>query len=57
MSPHLYIEDRELPADHRGDRPCKCGRPQGNGAHDQAAVAKVDAAQAEHLRRIGEDNR
>lgn len=52
---HPYTPSGILPADHHGDRPCICGRARKNAAHDQAAVAQVDAAQAEHRRRYGDD--
>lgn len=52
---HPYTPSGLLPADHRGDRPCICGRAAKNAAHDQAAVEQVDAAHAEQLRRIGGD--
>jgi hypothetical protein len=45
-----------IPADQLGRRPCICGRPEANGLHKQAAPSpQVDAAQAEHLRRIGDE--
>ncbi|MEU5945110.1 hypothetical protein ABZ793_06055 [Micromonospora sp. NPDC047465] len=53
--PHPYIPSSVIPADHNGQRPCICGRAQANGVHRQDAVARVDAEQAEHLRRIGDD--
>lgn len=53
---HRYVENRDIPADHNGNRPCICGRAQPNRVHADEAVAKVDAAQAEHLRRIGEED-
>ncbi|MFI5852293.1 hypothetical protein ACIA7R_31460 [Micromonospora chalcea] len=52
---HPYTPSGLLPADHRGDRPCICGRAKANATHDQAAVDQVDAAHAEQLRRIGGD--
>lgn len=52
---HLYVENRDIPADHNGLRPCICGRAKPNRVHDREAVAKVDAAQSEQLRRIGGD--
>lgn len=55
VRPHPYTPSATVPADHRGNRPCICGRPRRNAVHDQEAVAEVDAAQAEHIRRIGGD--
>lgn len=55
VRPHPYTAASTVPADHRGDRPCICGRARANAAHDQAAVDQLDAAHAEHLRRIGGD--
>ncbi|MGC5033048.1 hypothetical protein [Micromonospora sp. DT229] len=57
MSPHLYRPDPDVPGDPLttdAEPPCRCGRPKPNQAHD---TAEQDAAQAEHLRRIGEDDR
>ncbi|WP_330438797.1 hypothetical protein OHB44_27900 [Micromonospora sp. NBC_00821] len=51
---HPYVENKAIPADHNGKRPCICGRARPNRLHASAAVAKVDDAHAEHLRRIGE---
>jgi len=53
--PHAYIADLGIPADHRGARPCRCGRPERNRIHDAAEAAKTAEAQTEHLRRIGGD--
>jgi len=56
LAPHLYEPDRDAPPDHRDRLPCRrCPLPAGNRVHDETAVAQIDAAQAEHLRRIGED--
>ncbi|MBM0275353.1 hypothetical protein [Micromonospora tarensis] len=55
MRPHPYTPSTVIPADQLGAKPCICGRAEKNVAHDASAVAKVDAAQAEHLRRIGDD--
>ncbi|MFI6266132.1 hypothetical protein [Micromonospora sp. NPDC051006] len=55
VRPHRYAASTTVPADHNGLRPCICGRAKGNAAHNAEAVAQVDAAQAEHLRRIGDD--
>lgn len=52
---HPYTPSHLIPADHNGNRPCICGRAKANGIHAPAAVAEVDAAQAEQLRRIGGD--
>lgn len=56
---HPYTPSTVLPADHNGLVPCVCGRAKANAAHDPAQVAakaaELDAAQAEHLRRIGDD--
>jgi hypothetical protein len=30
---HPYVAD-DLPADHRGDVPCRCGRPARNEVHE-----------------------
>lgn len=55
--PHLYEADLSAAADHRGQRPCRwCPLPVSNRVHDEDAIAQVDAAQAEHRRRIGEDH-
>lgn len=53
--PHPYTPSNVVPADHNGAKPCICGRAEKNAAHDATAVAQVDAAQAEQLRRIGGD--
>lgn len=50
---HLYTADQAAPADRTGVRPCRCGLPARNTVH--APAADVDQAQAEHLRRIGND--
>lgn len=54
--PHPYTPSAVVPADHNGHRPCVCGRARANGLHTQATpTPEVDAAQAEHLRRIGDE--
>lgn len=53
LATHLYELDQAAHADHRGERPCKhCPLPRGNRVHNVPDTAE---AQAEHLRRIGED--
>lgn len=53
---HRYEPDGTARPDHRGVRPClHCPLPKGNRVHDEKAVAEREAAQAEHLRRIGDD--
>ncbi|RLK13299.1 hypothetical protein DER29_4316 [Micromonospora sp. M71_S20] len=51
--PHRYAAAPGVPGR------CTCGLPEANGVHDEAAAAAAeaqrDAAQAEHLRRIGDD--
>jgi hypothetical protein len=51
--PHRYTEADAVPGR------CTCGLPEANNVHDRATVAALeaerDAAQAEHLRRIGGD--
>ena len=51
---HVFEPDRDIPADHRGQRPCRppCGLPRANRVHQLPDTAE---AQAEHLRRIGDD--
>ncbi|GLY21668.1 hypothetical protein [Micromonospora sp. NBRC 101691] len=61
LTAHPYVADETAAPDHRDRRPCRwCPLPAGNRIHDQDAVdaaeADRDAAHAEHLRRIGEDN-
>lgn len=51
---HPYTPSGLIPADHNGLVPCICGRAKGNAVHDVKVSAEVEAAQAEHLRRIGE---
>lgn len=54
--PHAYTPSTVIPADHTGHPPCVCGRAKTNGRHQQTApTPEVDAAQAEHLRRIGDE--
>ncbi|MBM0203240.1 hypothetical protein JNW90_09050 [Micromonospora sp. STR1s_5] len=53
--PHPYTPSNVIPADHNGAKPCICGRAEKNDAHNAKAVAQVDEAQAEQLRRIGGD--
>jgi hypothetical protein len=55
VRPHPYTASATIPADHNGNRPCICGRAKANAAHSAQAVAQVDAAHAEQLRRIGGD--
>lgn len=31
---HLYTEDPDMPADHRGEGRCTCGLPKANAAHN-----------------------
>ncbi|OKI47207.1 hypothetical protein [Micromonospora sp. CB01531] len=52
---HPYTPSGVIPADHNGLKPCICGRAKANAVHDQRVSAEVEAAQAEHLRRIGDD--
>ncbi|TDC48844.1 hypothetical protein E1258_27615 [Micromonospora sp. KC207] len=52
LTPHLYQPDGDLPADHTGDQPCTCHLPRRHARH---TVPDTADAQAEHLRRIGED--
>ncbi|RKN38473.1 hypothetical protein [Micromonospora endolithica] len=52
---HPYTPSALLPADHNGLKPCVCGRAKTNQAHDQDVPPEVTAAQAEHLRRIGDE--
>lgn len=53
LSPHLYEPDRAARPDHRGARPClHCPLPKANQVHELPDTAE---AQAEHLRRIGDD--
>lgn len=54
--PHHYTPSTVVPADHTGQPPCVCGRPRTNGRHTADAVAQVDAEQAEHRRRIGDED-
>lgn len=51
---HVYEADRDIPADHRGQRPCRppCGLPRQNRVHE---LPDTTEAQAAHLRRIGDD--
>ncbi|WP_431892706.1 hypothetical protein [Micromonospora haikouensis] len=55
VRPHPYTASTTIPADHQGNRPCICGRARANAAHAAEAVAQVEAAQAEQLRRIGDE--
>ncbi|MEV6800547.1 hypothetical protein AB0M91_19700 [Micromonospora rifamycinica] len=55
VRPHPYTASATIPADHNGHRPCICGRAKANATHAAEAVAQVDAAHAEQLRRIGGD--
>ncbi|WP_420123879.1 hypothetical protein [Nakamurella sp.] len=55
VRPHPYTASATIPADQLGRRPCICGRAKGNSVHTRAVSAEVDAAQAEHLRRIGDE--
>lgn len=55
--PHRYIADLDIPADHAGERPCRCGLARRNRTHDEKALAKAEERQAEHRRRIGDDDR
>lgn len=48
---HPYAEDLDTPADHRGDRPCRCGLPGSNVVH---LVPDTTDQQDEHRRRAGE---
>jgi hypothetical protein len=48
---HPYVAD-DLPADHRGDVPCRCGRPARNEVHELPETDPVAAAA--ELRRLGE---
>jgi len=48
---HPYAEDVDTPADHRGNRPCRCGLPGGNAVH---LVPDTAEEQAEQRRRAGE---
>ena len=51
---HLYEPDRTARPDHRGIRPCAhCPLPKGNRVHKAPDTSE---AQAEHLRRIGEED-
>lgn len=51
---HLYEPDRTARPDHRGARPCvHCPLPRKNRVHE---VPDTSEAQAEHLRRIGEED-
>ncbi|AYF30630.1 hypothetical protein CSH63_24935 [Micromonospora tulbaghiae] len=52
---HPYTPSGLIPADHNGLKPCICGRAKANAVHNHKAVADVDAAQAAHLRRYGDD--
>lgn len=58
MKTHLYELDPTAHADHREPAPCprclckRCPLPHGNRAHTLPDTAD---AQAEHLRRIGDD--
>ncbi|MGC4769228.1 hypothetical protein ACLQ25_09635 [Micromonospora sp. DT44] len=51
---HLYEADRDIPPDHKGQRPCRppCGLPRANRVHE---LPDTTEAQAAHLRRIGDD--
>lgn len=51
IRPHQYSPDLAVPVDHRRQRPCTCGLPQGNAAHEPP---DSNAAQSEHRRRIGD---
>ena len=59
MKPHLFELDLAGHATHRGAPPCRacpckrCPLPFGNAVH---TLPDTSAAQAEHLRRIGEDD-
>ncbi|TDC33120.1 hypothetical protein [Micromonospora sp. KC213] len=55
VATHPYTPSTLIPADHNGLKPCICGRAKANQAHDQTVPPEVDAAQAEHRRRIGDD--
>ncbi|MEU5668978.1 hypothetical protein ABZ749_01145 [Micromonospora sp. NPDC047753] len=53
ITTHLYEPDRAAYPDHQGVRPClHCPLPKANRAHTLPDTAD---AQAEHLRRIGDD--
>lgn len=56
--PHEHNPNMAIPPDHRGERPCICGRASVNRVHDEVAVAlnaaRIDAEQAEERRRLGE---
>lgn len=56
MSPHLYMADQELPADHRGQRPCRppCGLPKANRVHE--LPERSDDERALEARRLGEED-
>jgi hypothetical protein len=49
---HLYQADPELPADHRGQQRCRCGRPKNNAVHELPDVPAEVTAQ--ERRRTGE---
>lgn len=54
MTPHPFQADPDIPPDHRDRKTCICGltgRP-GDSHHDVPAAP----AQAEHLRRVGDDS-
>ncbi|WKU07984.1 hypothetical protein [Micromonospora sp. HUAS LYJ1] len=58
LATHLFELDPVGHADHHGEEPCprcpcrRCPLPHGNRSHQ---VPDTTDAQAEHLRRIGED--
>lgn len=51
-APHVYRPSPDDPGDHHGNRRCTCGLPKSNSCHQ---LPDTGPAQAEHLRRIGED--
>ncbi|WP_416902731.1 hypothetical protein [Micromonospora echinospora] len=57
LTVHRYDADETAAPDHRDRHPCRwCPLPAGNRIHDEDAVAQLDAAQAEHRRRVGDED-